>query len=182
MTATDWVLDPSHGELLATTGVAGRAAKMGHRLTIAFRSWRMTISWEDDEPVGAELVVEVDSLEVVRGEGGVTPLTGPEKAVARTFALSTFDASRYPTITFRADAVEDIDGGYRLSGTLEVHGKTRPKAIDVHVEDLGEAWRVSGEAEVRHTDFGMKPYSMMMGTMKVADTVLVSLQAECAKD
>ncbi|MCK0177606.1 YceI family protein [Mycolicibacterium sp. F2034L] len=182
MKATEWVLDPSHGELQATTGVTGRAAKMGHRLTIAFRSWQMTITWDDAEPVGAELVVEVDSLEVVRGEGGVTPLSGPEKAVARTFALSTFDASRYPMIEFRADAVEEIDGGYRLGGTLEVHGTTRPKTIDVCVEDLGEAWRLSGEAEVRHSEFGIKPYSMMMGAMKVADSVLVSLRAECSKD
>jgi hypothetical protein len=37
-----WSLDGSHGELLIRTGVAGRAAQMGHRLTIAMRGWRAT--------------------------------------------------------------------------------------------------------------------------------------------
>ena len=41
-----WSLDGSHGELLIRTGVAGRAAQMGHRLTIAMRSWQATTQWE----------------------------------------------------------------------------------------------------------------------------------------
>ena len=35
MTARAWTLDASDGQLLVHTGVTGRAAKMGHRLTIA---------------------------------------------------------------------------------------------------------------------------------------------------
>ena len=87
MTADVWRFDGSEGQLLVHTGVTGRAAKMGHRLTIAMDTWRATVKWTDGEPADVELTVAVDSLQVVRGEGGVTPLSGPEKALARSNAL-----------------------------------------------------------------------------------------------
>lgn len=35
---------------------------------------------------------------------------------------------------------------------------------------------------VSHADFGVKPYSLMMGAMKVADEVAVSFRAEHPKN
>jgi polyisoprenoid-binding protein YceI len=175
--STDWSLDASDGELLVRTGVTGRAAKMGHRLTIAMNSWQVTVSWADDEPVAAELTVDVDSLQVSHGEGGLMALSGPEKTLARSHALKSLDAKRFPLIRYRVDDIGQSDYGYRLSGTLEIRGKSRRREVDLHVEDLGDAWRLSCEAEVRQTEFGVKPYSMLMGAMKVADTVTVSFIA-----
>jgi polyisoprenoid-binding protein YceI len=45
------------------------------------------------------------------------------------------------------------------------------------VKNLGETWQLSCEADVRQTDFGVKPYSMLMGAMKVVDTVTVAFTA-----
>ncbi|MGE4364577.1 MAG: YceI family protein, partial [Mycolicibacterium sp.] len=152
---------------------------MGHRLTIAM-AWQATVRWAD-EPVSMELTVDVGSLEVLRGEGGVKGLTGPEKALARSNALKTLEAKRFPHIIFRSDRIAKTDDGYRLTGTLEVHGKAREQVVDLRVDDLGDSWRMSCEAVVRHSDFGVKPYSMMMGAMKVADEVTVSFSAERAQ-
>jgi polyisoprenoid-binding protein YceI len=176
------MLDASHGELLVTTGVTGPAAKMGHRLTIAMTAWQATVRTVDGEPGGVDLAVDVDSLEVLRGDGGVKGLSGPEKSLARSNALSSFDVDRFPNIRFQADDVSQVDGGYRLTGTLEIHGVARERAVDVRVQDAGDAWRIACDAEVRHSDFGMKPYSMMMGAMRVEDAVAVSFSAQVAKD
>lgn len=177
-----WTLDPSHGELLLTTGVTGPASAMGHRLTIAMTAWQATVSWSGDEPTAVELTVDVDSLEVLRGDGGVKGLTGVEKALARSNALKSLDAKRFPHIRFVTDEVAAADGGYRLSGTLEIHGRSRPRSVDLHVEDLGQTWLMTCDATVSHAEFGVKPYSLMMGAMKVADEVAVSFRAEHAKD
>lgn len=179
MADTVWTLDSPDGALTVTTGVAGPAAAMGHRLTIAM-AWQATVRWAD-EPVSMELTVDVGSLEVLRGEGGVKGLTGPEKALARSNALKTLEAKRFPHIIFRSDRIAKTDDGYRLTGTLEVHGKAREQVVDLRVDDLGDSWRMSCEAVVRHSDFGVKPYSMMMGAMKVADEVAVAFSAERAK-
>ncbi|HUO37328.1 MAG TPA: YceI family protein [Mycobacterium sp.] len=174
-------LDATHGELLVRTGVTGRAAKMGHRLTIRMNSWRAAVRWEGGQPTVAELTVDVDSLAVLSGEGGLTPLSGPEKALVRTNALKTLGAERFPQIRFHADDIEHTADGYRLTGSLEIHGQTRPQVIEVRVEDLGPSWRLSAQADVRQSEFGIKPYSTLMGAMKVADDVTVSLAAEQAK-
>jgi polyisoprenoid-binding protein YceI len=147
---------------------------MGHRLTIAMKAWQATVSWAGSEPAAVELTVEVDSLEVLRGEGGVKPLSGPEKALVRSNALKSLDANRFPQIRFQADGIEKTADGYRLTGTLKIHGKSRKRVIDMRVKDLGDSWRLSGEADIRQSEFGVKPYSLLMGSMKVADVVTVS--------
>ena len=70
----------------------------------------------------------------------------------------------------------------RLLGTLDIHGATRECAMGLHVEDLGDAWRMSCRADVGQSEFGIKPYSMLMGSMNVVDTVAVSFSAGRAKD
>ena len=154
---------------------------MGHRLTLAMRQWRATVRSDGDEPVSAELIVEVGSLEVVRGEGGVTPLSGPEKILVRSNASRSLNAKRYPRITFEANTIDKTDGGYRLTGTLTILATSREQVVDVRTDEQGENWWLSGETAVRQSDFGIKPYSQLLGALKVADDVVLSFTAKRAK-
>jgi len=176
-----WTMTASDGELWIRTGVAGRAARMGHRLTIAMTRWEATVAWAAAEPVTAELTVEVDSFEVLSGEGGVKGLSGTEKVLVKSNAMKSLDAGRYPEIRFAADTIEKTDDGYRLTGKLHIRGKSRKHVIDLRTEDLGDSWRMSVESGVRQTDYGVKPYSLLMGSVRVTDEVSVSFTAVHAK-
>jgi polyisoprenoid-binding protein YceI len=177
-----WTIDESDGELVVHTGVAGRAAKMGHRLTIAMTRWQATVRWSGGQPVAAQLTVDVDSLEVLRGEGGLTPLSGPEKILVRSNALRQLDAGRFPQIRYDVEAIDQSQDGYRLTGTLQIRGKSRAQVIDLHTDDLGDVWQLSTEAVVRQSAFGVKQYSLLMGSLKVADDVTVSFSARRPKN
>lgn len=156
---------------------------MGHRLVIAMTAWRGTVSLLDGEPTAADLVVDVGSFQVLRGEGGLKALSAAERLIVRTNALKSLHVNRFPQIHFRTNHVHNLgDGGYRLTGLLEIHGKRHERVIDMRVEDLGDAWRLSGQADVRQSDFGIKPFSMLGGTLKVVDTVTVSVAAIRAKN
>lgn len=174
---TGWSLDPGCGELDILTGVAGPAAKMGHRLTIVLRSWRANVQWRGPKPVAAELSVDLDSLEVVRGEGGVTPLTGPEKSVARLNALKSLNAKKYPRVQFTADDITATDDGYRLTGSVEIHGTSQPQTVDLTIVDRGQEWGMSTRLSLTQSAFGIKPFSLMMGTLRVADEVTLEFSA-----
>src|SRR5262245_39524727 len=102
---------------------------MGHRLTIAMNSWLATVRFSSGEPAEAELTVEVDSLQVLGGEGGLKALSGPEKTLARSNALRVLDADRFPQIRFHANDIDKVEGGYRLAGTLKIHGVTDEREI-----------------------------------------------------
>ncbi|MGU3294703.1 YceI family protein [Williamsia sp. M5A3_1d] len=182
MTDAQWTFAPSDDAVLRIeTGVTGKAAKMGHRLTIEVTRWHGVVGWAGDDPKSVELTAEVDSIDVVDGEGGVTPLLGPEKTVARLNALKTFDAKRFPHIVFRSTDIVAADDGFRLDGTLEIHGASRTHSLHLHVHDDGHLWRLSAESAVRQSDFGIKPYSQMLGAMKVVDEVTVGFSATRAK-
>ncbi len=181
MTDSEWSLDASQGELLVHTDVSGRAAKMGHRLTIAMTCWQAAVSWSGDRPTAVQLTVDVESLRVLRGEGGLTPLSPPEKALVRSSALSCLGSDRYPRITFRSSEIAIMSDSYRLIGALEIYGRARRHDVDVQVTDLGDTWRMRSDTELRQSDYGVKRYSMLMGSMKVADAVRVSFSATHAK-
>jgi polyisoprenoid-binding protein YceI len=172
-----WTINPADGELLLHTGVTGRAARMGHRLAIAMTRWRATVNWADSRPVSAVLAVETDSFDVLRSEGGVKGLSGPEKALIRSNALKSLAASRFPEIRYSADAIEKADDGYRLTGALQIRGVSREQVIDLHTEDLGDSWRMSVESTIRQSDYGIKPFSLLMGSVQVADDVSLSFSA-----
>lgn len=165
--------DNSTGTLHVLTGVDGVAARMGHRLTIAVESWHASVQWDGDEPSTLTLTADVDSLSVQSGEGGMTPLSPPERIVARSNALKTMSAKRFPTVRFTSTAIEATGPGYRITGQLEIRGRRREHVVDVAVNGN----EVSGRSQVRQSDFGVKPYSMMMGSLRVADVVTVVVTA-----
>ncbi|MET4050269.1 S-adenosyl-L-methionine-dependent methyltransferase [Rhodococcus sp. 1163] len=182
MTPVSWTLDASGGgHLTIKTDVTGKASKLGHRLTIAMKSWTAAIDWSGHTPTSVTFTAEVDSLDVVGGEGGVTPLIGPEKMLAKSNALKTFDAKRYPQIRFRSDDIAAKENGFALRGTMEIHGVTREMTVIVIVADDGTKWHCASESTVRQSDYGIKPYSQMLGAMKVVDEVTVSFEAERTK-
>ncbi|MUL75627.1 hypothetical protein [Mycolicibacterium sp. CBMA 226] len=78
---TAWRFGPSDSESQIRTTATGAAAKLGHRLTISVTSWHATVTWTGDEPSALDLVADASSLEVLRGESGATPLSGPEKVM-----------------------------------------------------------------------------------------------------
>ena len=43
---------------------------------------------------------------------------------------------------------------------------------------IGDDGRLTGEATVKQTDFGIKPYSALFGTLKVADEVEIEIDAK----
>jgi hypothetical protein len=101
-----WTIDASDGELLVHTGVAGRAAKMGHRLTIAMKRWQATVTWSDGEPAAAQLEVDVDSDQRVVGHGvkvyrmsGLRSSTGGDKIAPKVLPAEAVGGPEGPMTT-----------------------------------------------------------------------------------
>lgn len=158
------------------TDVTGKAARTGHRLTIGFTDWTATVDYTADQPSHVRVQVATGSLQVKSGEGGLTPLTAPERTVARANAVKVLKAEKFPQIVFDASEVVADGDGYRLTGRLEICGKTRPHILSVAPTGAGAARTVAGQTVVSHADFGLKPFGMMMGALRVADEATVRLQ------
>jgi polyisoprenoid-binding protein YceI len=91
------------------------------------------------------------------------------------------DAKKFAQIRYTSDRIAKTGDGYRLDGTVEIHGTSRPQSVDLLVTDTGDALELSARVPVKQTDFGVKPFSLMMGALKVADEVTIAFSARHVK-
>jgi polyisoprenoid-binding protein YceI len=169
-------IGPAHGTLTLHTGVEGRAAKAGHALTISLPDWSAVVTVEGGEPTTVVLTVPWASLEVVRGEG-VLPLSPIDRGVIKKSALKALAAQEHPALIFTSTSVVPHAGGYEVRGDVAVAGVTGPLGVAVQVSRAGGVVGCEAAFPFVQTAFGLKPYSAMLGSLKVSDQVDVTLSA-----
>lgn len=72
-----------------------------------------------------------------------------------------------PTLHFRATGIEVSGGAAKMQGELTMAGTTRPVTFEGTVANEDGALRVRGTKQIVMTEWGVRPPSLMMGTMKV---------------
>lgn len=86
-------------------------------------------------------------------------------------------AAQAPTISFRANSVAvtpTAEGGTaRMAGELTIAGSTQPVTIDATVASENGQLRVRGSKALVMTEYGVRPPSLMMGTMRVNPNVTI---------
>jgi YceI-like domain len=167
---------PQNAELLVRTGRTGAAAKAGHDLLIEVTSWSGTLEI-GNEPGQSSVALRADggSLRVREGTGGIQSLSDEDKdGISKTI---DDEVLRRSAIEFHSTAVEGDPGGSRLrvQGELELMGRRRPVQFEL---ELGDDGTLTGSAIVKQSDWGIKPYGILFGTMKVTDEVEVTIAAE----
>jgi len=82
-----------------------------------------------------------------------------------------------PTITFTLttyDVAKNADGiSGTINGTLDLGGVKKPIALQATGASEGGMLHINGVYELRMTDYGLKPPSLMFGRIKVGETVKV---------
>ncbi len=168
-----YALGAQHGQLAVHTGKHGAAAKAGHNLLIEVGAWDATLTVAAD-PAQSTIALAADSrsLRVLEGTGGMQGLGDDDKAnIAETIDKEVLKGT---DIAFRSTAVRPIgDGAFSVSGELTLFGKGHPVTFDLTVDGR----HLVGRATIKQTDWGMKPYSALFGTLKVNDEVEVTVEA-----
>ncbi|RKQ90280.1 YceI-like domain-containing protein [Solirubrobacter pauli] len=140
---------PNDATLTVHTKRAGVAGAAGHDLTLLVARWHATV--DDDGAVTFE--ADGSSLRVLEGTGGIGTLGDDDKwAIEQRIDEEVL---RGRPITYR-------------DGQLTLNGVSRPLEISFDGRE--------GQARVKQSDFGIKPYSALFGTLKVADVVDVRVR------
>ena len=174
-------LGPGAGRVVLKTGRAGFAARAGHDLTIEVTRWsaQVEVPAEEDGGLAAATVsaeLDLGSLEVREGTGGVKPLTdGDRREIKKTMSGILGDA----TATFTSSRIipSGVSGG-AIEGTATLSGKTQPARLQVTSPGPG---RYRGTATLAQTAFGIKPYVGFFGALKLRDEVGVEFEVDLAK-
>jgi len=168
---------PARGRITLQTSRDGLAAQAGHDLTIEISRWSGQLAVSDDgSPSELRVTADLGALVVREGLGGLKPLTDRDKREIAVTARNTLRADRYPEATFTATSFEPgAGGGGIIEGTLTLAGKSVSQRLQV--SQTGPD-RYRATTTVRQTDFGIKPYSAFLGSLKVSDAVRVEVEVD----
>lgn len=163
-------LGPDDATLTVRTGKSGAAAMAGHNLLMEVTSWSATLALSEDSALtGLTLTADSRSFKVdADGAAGIHPLGEEDKSnIAQTIDDEVLKGGE---IEFRSDSIEQIGERLRVHGELNLLGQRRPLMFEVSIGDDG---RIGGEVTLKQSDWGIKPYSALFGTLKVADELRV---------
>jgi hypothetical protein len=165
-------LGPDNARLTIQTTKAGAASKAGHNLLMEVGSWQGTVADADGAEPQITLTADSRSIRVLEGTGGIKGLTEDDKKnISQTIDDEVLKGC---PIEFRSTKVVPDGDQLQVQGELELAGRRNPITFSLSSDGAG---RLAGSTIVKQTDWGMKPYSALFGTLKVGDEVTVVIDA-----
>jgi polyisoprenoid-binding protein YceI len=168
--AGEYEIGPPTGRLLVRTFRQGVAAKAGHDLLIEVAGWegRVTVPADSAAQPAVSVRVDLGTLQVLEGTGGVKPLSEGDKKQIRETMHKVLQVDRDRYATFTSTGAEVQGDSAVVEGDLALFGQTHPLRLDVRQRDDGT---VAGTASVVQTQWGIKPYTGFFGALKLRDAV-----------
>ena len=110
--------------------------------------------------------------------------TGVDKLDEHLLKADFFDATQFPTATFKSTGVTAAgEGKLAVAGDLTIHGVTRPVVLDVTINGTGEhpmrkvpAAGFDARTQIKRSDFGVGAYVPAVG-----DEVTIAITVEATK-
>ena len=163
--------DPTTGAVRVFTFKEGMLSALAHDLEIVVG--RFAIDVADDLAIDARF--EAGSLTVAHAikDGHPSEVLGAsdKKKIEQTITGDVLDARRFPEIRFVAPAPEPSGDGFVYRGQLTLHGKSRP----VEARSRATGGTQVAEIVLHQPDFGIKPYSAMLGALKIKPDIRVRI-------
>jgi polyisoprenoid-binding protein YceI len=165
--------DASNAQCWVYSFKEGLLSKIAHDLK--HRVTRFSIRVDDAaRQVEAEIDARSLRVECVMKDGKelTSELTGDDKEeIEGQIIADVLNADEHPMIRFRSRAVTECAEGLRIEGEITLNDCSRPVATlarrvrDQYVADL----------TIHQPSFGIKPFSAMLGALKIKPDVLVRL-------
>jgi len=179
-------LDPAAGQLMVQVSkVHGTvAAGFAHDHIVVARGWTGSVTWSatDASACVVDIRVPVDQLEVdapaMRAQVGLEGDLGDgTRQDVRQHMLEEdqLDGAHHPEISFHASSCSGTEGPVTVTGTLEIHGVARSVSAPMTVAPGPDGFRAQGSLQLRTSDFGITPFTALLGTVRVADELTLTV-------
>jgi polyisoprenoid-binding protein YceI len=157
-------------------GKSGALSGLGHEHVVAIKSFSGEAHVPSNALGRSSFAVEMDADSLSVADKNISDKDRVE--IERTMKSKVLEVSRFPKISFRSVSITDIKpaGNGRaalLSGDLTLHGVTNRVEVPATITATPEQLHVSGEVEIKQSDFGIKPYSTAGGAIKVRDRLKI---------
>jgi polyisoprenoid-binding protein YceI len=159
---------PEASLLQVHTYKGGLLGTFGHEHDIRAHAFSGTVIYHPRDASASHVAVTVrtDSLFVVPAND-----SSDIPDITRAMREEILHVDSFPEITFTSTAVEFRDDTVHLRGDVTMVGQTQSVEMDLVLQLAPPILHVQGEFTVKQTDFGIRPYSTALGTVKVKNEI-----------
>ena len=179
-----YALDPERTRLTASTRPGGIGG-FTHKHVIVAKKVRGEVTYDAEAPSASKVVVTVPASalvpdeDAVRKRAGLEPLSANDQArIAETMrGPGQLEVEQHPALHFESTAVKSLGPGkLQVTGRLSLHGVTREVTLPVTLTVRDGVLESEGRLTIRHSDFGITPYSAVLGALKNLDPIDLELK------
>lgn len=172
-TAATYTLDPNHTQVRFTWNHYGFSNLVGQ-----FGKIEGTLAFDAADPTKSSVTATIQTASV---DSNIRKLD--EKLVSSDY----FDATKFPTATFKSTRVEKgaTPDTLKVTGDLSLHGVTKPVTLDVTVVKVGDHPLRKGPAAgfeatttLKRSDFGITNYLPMAADEVGIHVVVEAVEAK----
>jgi polyisoprenoid-binding protein YceI len=183
LSGTAYKVDHTKSYLLVAVDKTGLFSFAGHQHAALATEWSLESSIDAAHLNSAAVTIKIPVASLIvdtaeaRRLAGLGPGPSPDevrKVQDTMLGPEVLDAANYPTIEFTSSSVAADVSQLRVTGRFLMHGQTREITVPIrYTRNPDGSLAFSGEFQLRQTDFGIKPVSVGMGTVKVKNEVRI---------
>ena len=167
------IWDASVADCWVYTWKEGLLSPIAHDLKLRVTRFRIELS-SNHQALKACFEARSFEVEAVMKQGRAVPgILSPrdEARIVASIERDVLRPSRYGDVHFQSTTVSANDLGYEVAGHLSLGGRRR--AIVVRLDR--ENGRLTTRLPLHQPDYGIRPYTAMMGALKIKPGILVEL-------
>ncbi len=165
--AAHWNVDHAKSRLGFTVQWSGEA------FNATFKSWNAMIDFDPAHLAAAHAKVSI----VLDSEDSGSADNDDGVKGAEGFSVTQFPAATFETTGFKATG----GNGYVATGTLNLHGATRPITLPFTLTIAGNTAHMTGKALVSRIDFGLGSGGEWAGETPIAHAVSITVDLTATK-
>ncbi|MGB0449773.1 MAG: YceI family protein [Porticoccaceae bacterium] len=184
-------VDSPASRILITVRRGGLMASLGHDHIVASHDLQGYILLDRNNPQNpicrADFFARLANLEVdnpqLRAEAGLTT-TPTTKDIAGTTSnmLKSIEAKSFPFARLYSSDCLAALSGEQSEVLLTIHGVSRRQEIVIEIEEASDSQLIlSGKFSILQSDFGIEPFSIMNGLIKVEDSLELEFKIAALK-
>ncbi len=177
--AGHYEIDPHTSEILILVYRSGMLARLGHNHVISFGNIvgevvvGTTLSKSSVNMALSVVEAEVDRPESRRAAGDAFTGDVGEKARAKTrknmLGKGLLFADYFPLITIQSHEIIGSAPNLKLALEIDIKDLRIPLEVDVTMESDSDTLIATGMYQLRQSDLGLQPLSLLMGLLAVKD-------------
>lgn len=118
------------------------------------------------------------------GAGFVRPVSAEARQATRRNMLGpeVLDSANHPWLSMHSLALENREGTLRVTAEVSMRGQRRQMAFDADLKESASQLQTSGLFRIQQSDFGIAPYSVGLGALRVKDEVRVRFKLKAVRE